>query len=94
MELESYPNNDLVLKWVRELIPGKENIWVSVQLPAKSTTIWASYIYKTEKKITIRSPRELCSHADDVADGVVLTLDSERCGIHDLCVPLIRHSER
>jgi hypothetical protein len=33
MELESYPNNDLVLEWVRELIPGKENIRVSVQLP-------------------------------------------------------------
>ena len=33
MELESYHNNDLVLEWVRELIPGKENIWVSVQLP-------------------------------------------------------------
>ena len=79
---------------MRELVASKEHIWVSVQLPAKSTTIWASYIYKTEKKITIRSPRELCSHADDVADGVVLTLNSERRGIHNLCVSLIRHPER
>ena len=33
-------------------------------------------------------------HANDVANGVVLTLDSEWGSIHDLCVPLIRHPER
>jgi hypothetical protein len=27
------PNNNFVLKWVRELVPSEENIWVSVQLP-------------------------------------------------------------
>ena len=27
------PNNNFVLKWVRELVPCKQNIGVSVQLP-------------------------------------------------------------
>ena len=65
------PNNDLVLKGVRELIASKVNIWVPVQL-----------------------------HAEDVADGVVLTFNCERCSIHDLCILLkgyllcaLRHDE-
>jgi hypothetical protein len=28
-------------------------------------------------------------HANDVANGVVLTLDGEGCSIHNLCIPLV-----
>jgi hypothetical protein len=41
-EFASYPNNNLVLKRVRELISSKEHIWVPVQLPAEYHSIWAS----------------------------------------------------
>jgi hypothetical protein len=50
MEVTAYPNNDLVLKRVRELVASKQHIRVPVQLPVESHTHRSSLRNPEKKK--------------------------------------------
>ena len=79
---------------MRKLVPSKQNILVAVKLPIRKNSCKKLGFLLLKKNKRIVKERRSIVHADDVANGMVFSLNREGSSIDDLRVPLIRNPSK